>query len=794
MQMRHFLFFFAVLLSLPGLVWAQSGKGNISGQVRLADGSPAANVSVLLEGTNKGELSSETGHFALRHVSIGKHQLRVSFTGFEPTIVPVEVVPGENNIGTIQLKISKQELSEITVRAGLIQKGEKVSSSLRLQEPLQELPQNIQIISSKTLASQQVTSLSDGVLRNVSGLTQLEHWGDMYTRINTRGARAAAFRDGMNVSSNWGPLTEDMSFVEQIEFVKGPSGFMMSTGEPSGIYNVVTKRPTGTKKGEVGLLLGSYDFYRATVDLDGQFDKKGKVLYRLNLMDQTKGSFRPYEYNDRYSIAPVITYKIDDKTSFTASYIMQHARMSNVGSYYAYSTEGYGNLPRDFTTADPNLAPTVINDHNLTLNFQHQFNKNWNLTAQLSYFNYQQQGASMWPSYIDSTGNMIRYVSIWDASNISKFGQVYLNGQIQTGSVQHRVLAGLDLGDKTYMADWNQQHDLDSVGAYFNTHHPSYGSPVTGYPKFDRSKSLAERAGIYGTLAQRYTGLYVQDELGFWDNTVRLTLAGRYTTDVENSYGTIMEASKFTPRIGLSITADKSLSFYGLYDQSFLPQSGIRRDGNKVLPLTGNNIEFGAKKEWFGGRWNSTLSVYRILNNNQVSADPANSSSENFVVQFGQTQTQGLELDIQGNILPGLSLIANYAYTDAKITKADSSEASQSTIGNRVPGYSTHVANAWLTYRLNDGFFKGLSISLGGNFQGDRSTWSWGEAGQKNLPDYFRMDAGLSYEVGKFTITANVFNVLNTYLYSGSYYGYGGFYYWQTEAGRNQRIGINYRF
>jgi hypothetical protein len=38
-----------------------------------------------------------------------------------------------------------------------------------------------------------------------------------------------------------------------------------------------------------------------------------------------------------------------------------------------------------------------------------------------------------------------------------------------------------------------------------------------------------------------------------------------------------------------------------LYDQAFVPQSGRLANGNKVQPLTGNNIEFGVKRDWAAG-------------------------------------------------------------------------------------------------------------------------------------------------------------------------------------------------
>ena len=67
------------------------------------------------------------------------------------------------------------------------------------------------------------------------------------------------------------------------------------------------------------------------------------------------------------------------------------------------------------------------------------------------------------------------------------------------------------------------------------------------------------------------------------------------------------EAKHFTPRIGVSVSLTKSTSAYALYDQAFIPQAGTRTDGEDVQPITGNNIEFGLKRDWAGGRWNSTL-------------------------------------------------------------------------------------------------------------------------------------------------------------------------------------------
>jgi iron complex outermembrane receptor protein len=792
------LFSLFLLIHING--FAQQ-SGSIRGLVTTADGKPAAGVNVSLQGKGNGTTTNERGRYHLRRVTPGSYTLRVSYMGLKTEEQAVTVNAGQELTIDVMLSENNQELQEVQVSSGKNKyKADKPSSTLRLNEPLLETPQNIQVITSQTLADQQVISMNDGVLRNVAGATKIEHWGNLYTRVNMRGSRASAFRNGMNVTSNWGPLNEDMSFVERIEFVKGPAGFMMSNGEPSGIYNVVTKKPTGRDfNGEANITLGSYDLYRTTLDLDGKMTKSGNLLYRFNLMGQTQNSFRPFEFNNRMAIAPVITYKIDDKTTLTAEYTYQFNKMSNVGSFYAFGpmSGGFASLPRNFTLAQPGVDPTRIKDHSAFVYVHHQIDNNWKLTGQLGYFNYSQVGSSAWLNPISGSlnvapnGDVQRYVSIWDAANESKFGQLFVNGDVQTGSVHHRILAGLDLGTKRYIADFGQSFNLDGPGKYFNIYRPNYGTPLNGLPVFNRSQPLEQR-GAGNLVDQSYTGLYGQDELGFLNNKLRLTLAGRYTYVQQSSYITTRTRNRqFTPRIGLSGNIDDNTTAYALFDQSFVPQAGQLRNGEQPKPITGNNLEFGLKRDWFNQRWNTTLSVYRILKNNATAADPTNQAGEPYLINIGQTKTQGIEFDARGEIVSGLNLITNYAFTDQKITEASS--LLPATLGNRVPGFAKHNANAWLTYTVQHGGLKGAGISGGFTFQGKRSTWSWtGAIATTQLPDYYKFDGGIFWGLNKVRFTANVFNIFNKYLYSGA--AYANYLYWQAEAGTNYRVGMTYRF
>lgn len=786
-------------LLLCSAAFAQTG--DIKGSIKSSDGVAVEYVNVGLKGTTQGTSSNIKGEFEIRKVTPGTYILVTSFLGLESKEISIEVKSNETTtVPEIILKETSTQLNEVVITSNVNRYNKNLpSNSLRLDAPLIEIAQNIQIVSNASLNDQQIISMSDGVIRNVSGTTRSEHWGDLYTNISSRGSQIQAFRNGFNVvNSYWGPLTEDMSFVDHIEFVKGPAGFMLSSGDPSGLYNVVTKKPTGQTKGEASLTLGSFDLYRAALDLDGKLSQNGKLLYRLNLSGQFKKSHRPNEYNNRFAIAPVISYQIDEKSKLTLEYNYQRADMSNVGSFYVFSPDGFASLPVDFTALPAGSPGTKINDHSVTVNFQHEFNKNWKLTTQLSHMLYKQEGYSMWPSSIDSAGNMIRNIGIWDALSRMTMGQLFVNGDVKTGPVRHRILGGIDMANKDYIADWGQSHDLDLAENPFNPKNPYLGVPENGYPNFDREKPLKERAQLAGGLQDlSYVSLYLQDELGFFDNKLRLTLAGRYTFLQQSNYGGKPDsASHFTPRIGLSGSITKDLSVYALYDQAFIPQSGRMANGKSVQPITGNNIEFGIKKNWFNGKWNTTLALYRIIKNNELTADPNSLPAEGLSIEMGQKQSQGIEFDLKGNIYKGLNIIANYAFTDSKITKVAEGVVGIEE-GDEVPGFSKHTVNAWLSYKVQEGVLKGFGVSAGCTYLAGRATyWAPAPTPENEINNYFKLDGGLFWENNKIKIAANVFNVLDAYLYSGSYASYWATpaYSWQTESPRNFRLSLNYAF
>jgi iron complex outermembrane receptor protein len=808
--MQRKILYMLLTLLFSANVYAQN-FGTIKGRISTSDGNVAGSISVKLKGTQLGATSNDDGEYLIRRVPAGTYTVVVSAVGLFPKEKQITVTSKSTVIADFSLKEDLSQLDNVQISANKKKfKVDKVSSSLRLQSPLIEVPQNIKVVTNQLLADQQVFDVVDGMTRNVSGTVRTGHWDAQYANISTRGTTIPAFRNGMNMKMPWGPLADDAATIERIEFVKGPSGFMMANGEPGGIYNIVTKKPTGENHSSVSLSGGGYNLGRAAVDLDGKITKDGRLLYRLNLAAQSKGSFNKYNYNDKYIIAPVISYQVDSATLITAEYTHQQVTALALGNY-SFSPVGFKDVPPSFFLGDPALDPSKLSDHNLTLYFTHKLDNTWKINGQVAYVNYSLEGGSMWLKSVAKNGDMIRYYNQADELAINKNAQLSIMGDLTTGPVIHRLMGGVDMGNLKTWGDFtagNQdvrtQTTVDSPNGIFNIYHPVYGIPTANIPVFDRSKSIQVRTGgnSYATNLT-YTGVYIQDELRLLDEKLRVTLAGRFThaVTVGKTNATQISDNVFSPRFGLSYSITKDFSAYTLYDQSFLPVAGQNYAGEAFKPIRGNNIEFGLKKDWFDGKWNATFAAYKITKENVLTADldPEHLKlNPNAQIQLGQTKYKGIEIDIAGEIAKDLNVVLNYALTDARV----SDDANKALIGRHVPNSVKHITNGWLSYRIKDdnSFFNGLGFTGGYQVQFDRHAGS--TSSPLTLPSYIRYDAGASYEKGKMTLSVLVNNLFDRRLLTqGSYTKLAAetatassYYTYIYDMPRNARVTLTYKF
>jgi iron complex outermembrane receptor protein len=668
----------------------------------------------------------------------------------------------------------------------------QLSEALRLEASLLNIPQHIQVVNSEIFRDQVVLNLNESATRNSSGTFREELHNGISPDIYSRGGYISAQRNGVDMRPlGKGPIADDLSIIERVEFVKGPGGFMHAISDPSGSYNVVTKKPTGENKRQVDVLTGSFGLLRAAVDLGGQLDASSKLQYRLNVMGMRGNGFLKHDRNNRMLFAPSLKYQFNQRTSLTAEYIYQQLNylLLSEGQMSPY---GYGTLPKDFTITDPSIRPFVGNDHNTFLTLHNRFKDNWQLTAKLAYIRSGYNGTLFWVNAANKKDNDILDRNlVYDSNKYAIFStQAYINGSFKTGTVGHRLIAGIDMNNKS-------SRSKDTWGTATTTYplsirNPKYSETIlnngNGGDFMSENDFTTGGSKIHRKLF--YISAYAMDELLFLDEKLKVSLGLRATASQgdTNDYGAKGSSDDvvLTPRLGVSYSVDSNTSFYVLHDQSYLPQTGTAVDGSSLRPLKGTNYEMGVKRDWMEGRWNTSLSVYHIERNRLITADPVS----NLIYQTGASISKGIEFDLKGQLAKGLNAVINYAYTDSKISADDRNPEN---VGLATPNRVKHIHNTWLNYLLPMQRMRGLTLSIGYQYLSGRSE-RFTRTDPVELKDIFRLDAGAGWRNDKYRINLMVNNVLNEKMYSTAWRnGTGDMYYWVQMAPIHARLslGIN---
>lgn len=207
----------------------------------------------------------------------------------------------------------------------------------------------------------------------------------------------------------------------------------------------------------------------------------------------------------------------------------------------------------------------------------------------------------------------------------------------------------------------------------------------------------------------------------------------------------------FSPRIGLVYQPSQLISLYASYTQSLNPASGFSSDFGTAEPTKGTQYEAGIKADFLEGRLTTTLAAYQLTKTNVSTPDLNNPP---FSIQTGEQRSRGIELDIAGQILPGLKVIGSYTYTDAKVT-----EDNTTPVGNRLSNVPENQVSLWTTYEIQEGDLKGFGVGLGLFYVGERQG---NLANEFTLRDYLRTDAALYYKRNGFKAGINVRNLFDT--------------------------------
>lgn len=639
---------------------------------------------------------------------------------------------------------------------------------------LKDTPQAAAVIGEEVLSTVGATRL-DNVLDLASGVARQNTFGGLWDSFAIRGfagdenTPSGYLVNGFNAGRGFSGR-RDASNIEVVEVLKGPGSALYGRSEPGGTINIVTKKPSFRPEGSVELSAGSFDTYRFAGDYTGPLGQA--VAFRINGAVEDAGSFRNTLGSRKIALTPSLLFKLGAATSLTyeAEIVKQSAPFDR--GIVATAEGQLGAVPRERFLGEPGDGDVEIKalGHQLVLN--HDFSPSWSLLAGLGYRDSSFKGYSSEPEL--ATGRQTYYQPApetrnrllarqrryrdFDAQDIVLRAE--LSGRVQTGSVRHNVLAGID----AYRYELDQVQDrirptlADPYGV--DVFNPVYGQTRTPGP-------------FQNTLEnQKAAGLYLQDQMDLtpqWKLLVGVR-QDRFEQQIDDRRaGTTQEQSKSatSPRLGLVWQATADVAGYATCAKGFRPNSGQSFQRVAFEPETSRSCELGTKLQSPDRQLTGTVALYRAKKSNILTADPVNAG---FSIQAGEAESRGLEVDVSGRIASDWLLNAAYAYTDAKLTTdvLDANFGLPLPAGSPLINIPKHSGSLLLVREFPLAANGMLSVGGSVTYVGDRL----GETGVPSftLPSYTLLGLVAGYAPNdRLKFLLNVHNLADKTYYASSY-------------------------
>ncbi|MEM1279050.1 MAG: TonB-dependent receptor plug domain-containing protein, partial [Cyanobacteria bacterium P01_H01_bin.152] len=407
-------------------------------------------VLVLPEGNEFQQFEPAAGIALVQVTALPDDRVQVAITGTDAapmveldtaaTALTLSVVPGvatSEGDEAIQIVVTGEEGSRYF--------EPNTSTATRTDTPLRDIPQSIQVIPREVLEDQQVITLGDA-LRNVSGVVRSERIfnGERFIIRGFNGA--TTLRDGFRFNDGGIAGFLELSNLETIEVLKGPASILAGSIQPGGVINLVSKQPLSEPFYDLELRAGNRGLISPRIDLSGPLTADGRLRYRLNALVRREESFRGYDTDiERRFVAPTMSWQIGDRTDLTV-YLeyLDDERPGDLG-LIALGDE-VADVPGDLVVGG---LDDITREETLRVayQFEHRFSDRWKLRNGFSFFrsDASSEVITAFDVLDETTGDILLASSFDDSVETALDLQTNVLGEFNTGSIEHRVLLGVDL-------------------------------------------------------------------------------------------------------------------------------------------------------------------------------------------------------------------------------------------------------------------------------------------------------------------------------------------------------------
>ncbi len=599
---------------------------------------------------------------------------------------------------------SSTQLEPLTITAAPLSttegSGSYTSSQVTIgrgSQSVRDVPQSVSVITRERMDDQGTTTLAQAI-EQTTGMT-VEPFGPTAFNFSSRGYPLGTLLiDGSPIRNQLGvrDVGFDTAIADRVEVLRGPSGLLQGSGEPSGSINLVRKRALETTGVGLSASVGSWNAYRAELDVTGALTDSGRLRGRAVLVYDDRDSYIDHVYSTRKLGYGTLEYDLTSAVTASAGIIIQdgesrpHFGIPNRsdGSLVDVSRSTYlgarwdrrdERLERYFLELDVALD----NGADLHLHASHTERRSEMI---------QSSAGSSFVEPGSSTAEFFQWGE--DARYEDQFADAYLTTPLALFGRVHRVTVGVSHRISDHHFAWGPG---DPQYIERDIRNPDRSTPRPAFTLAPSSNTKTDETGLY-TQGHFHitdtTAIVAGGRLSWWKVRNRL--------NPDNSFRITRE---FTPYAGVIQDLSQSLSLYGSYSSIFQPQTAEDASGNALDPRTGNQVELGIKGEHLGQRLNWHAAVFRITDQDRAVAD---TDAPGASVAAGKARSEGVELEVGGNVLPRWDVTAGYAYTRTEYLRDPNTEGLALS-----PETPRHNLNLWTRYRFSDNRDQGWRVGAG---------------------------------------------------------------------------------
>ena len=802
----------------------QGAFAEIRGQITDNNGNPISEATITVKGQKRAVRTKANGYFTLSELPNGETTIVVHAIGYAAQQRTLKLTNKSFQGVDFVLQERSDALPTVDVM-GRREQSYKNSVSFvgtKTATALKDVPQSINYVTKELILDQGAITVND-VVRNMSGVNPYSFYND----FSIRGFRATGNRNSGNLVNGMRTQTSlwrqsSLANIERVEVIKGPASALFGNAAPGGVINRVTKKPLDVARQSVTLTTGSFGTTRAYTDFTGPLNDKKTLLYRLNLGYENTDGFRDLQGLTSYIVAPSFTYRASEKTQLNIdmTYVNHQGKLDRGVAVF-----GDGSLFSRPISATQSAANDYLRENSVNLSFalSHRLAQGllFNSTYLFSSYDEDLLEHSQDNAFVkkaDGKDNpslvLMRVTQRQRHFRNNNFNN-YFTWDVTTGAMKHKLLVGYDhfntqlAPGSSYIEAGGYLLRNGGTAKTFNVKKSSdylldeNKNPRTNVPAFDLNSSAGNRYQdiskyIYESKdvkpSDQYTnGVYLQEQLTWHKLQVLLGARMEWFTDVtQNKNGSESKTHQhaFTPRVGLVYSVVPSTNVYATWIRGFEPQSVAVQSnpgsGGPFDPVESELWEIGAKGEYLNKRLSVTTALFSLRQKNTL-YNAGVSGQPDLMVPIGEEISRGVEFDVSGRILPYWSIMANYAFNVAEISKAPEGTKD---LNLQRPGTPRHSANLWTKFIVPTGLLRNLGIGVGLNGVSERK----GQVGRREnvvaYPGYALLNLALYYKVQEVQIQVNLNNALNKQYYISGYDRLRSF----PGAPRNINLTINYRF